>query len=129
MQLDLRDQFIKDAVGQTEQLRALKKEYWDDTCEVRQGDIKAGDLVLLWDSIRQINMSRDKKLSKRWLGPYRVSADKTNPERGSYLLEDLDGTQMPHTVPGWRIKKFIERTANDTAAEHQGLLKVWSEEQ
>jgi hypothetical protein len=92
MQLDLRDQFIKDAVDQTERLRALKKQYWDDTREIRQGDIKAGDLVLLWDSVRQIDMSRDKKLSKRWLGPYRVSADKTNPERGSYLLEDLDGT-------------------------------------
>jgi hypothetical protein len=74
--------------------------------------------------MRQINISRDKKLSKRWLRLYCVSADKTNPERGSYLLEDLDGTQMLHTVPGWRIKKFVERTADDTAAEHQGLLKV-----
>jgi hypothetical protein len=102
----------------------LKKEYWDDTCEVRQGDIKAGDLVLLWDSMRQIDMSRDKKLSKRWLRLYCVSADKTNPERGSYLLEDLNSTQMPHTVPSWRIKKFIKQTADNTAAEHQGLLKV-----
>lgn len=128
MQLDLRDQFLKDAVGQTERLRAAKKEYWDNTKEVRQHEIRVGDLVLLWDSVRQIDMSRDKKLSKRWLGPYRVSADKTNTERGTYLLEDLDGTRMPHTVPGWRIKKFFERSFEDTASEDRGLLKIWDNE-
>jgi len=47
MQLDLRDQFTKDAVARTNRLRQAKKEYWDDTKEVRNDDLKVGDLVLL----------------------------------------------------------------------------------
>jgi hypothetical protein len=34
--------------------------------------ISIGDLVLLFDSIRAVNMSSSKKLRFRWLGPYRV---------------------------------------------------------
>jgi hypothetical protein len=46
-------------------------------------------------------MSRDRKLDTKWLGSYRVRQIK--PERGTYHLEDLDGTPFPHTAPGWRF--------------------------
>ena len=39
MQLDLRDQFIKTAISKTARLRATKKEYWDDTKEIRRREI------------------------------------------------------------------------------------------
>lgn len=47
MQLDLRDQFTKEAIARTNRMRASKKEYWDDTKEIRREDITRGDLVLL----------------------------------------------------------------------------------
>ncbi|KAH7069661.1 hypothetical protein BKA63DRAFT_374344, partial [Paraphoma chrysanthemicola] len=104
MQIDLRDQFLKEAVSKITRMRASKKEYWDDTKEIRRDDLLPGILVLLWDSVREIDMSRNRKLDARWLGPYRIKTAVA--EHGTYLLEDLDGTAFAHTVPGWRLKIF-----------------------
>jgi hypothetical protein len=123
MQLDLRDQMTKDAVSKTMRMRAARKEYWDDTKEIRREDMREGDLVLLWNSLREIDMSRDKKLDARWLGPYRIH--QARPDRGTYRLEDLDGTLLPHTTPGWRLKLFRQRSLEDIAAEHRGTVKLW----
>ncbi|KAF1934555.1 hypothetical protein EJ02DRAFT_327266, partial [Clathrospora elynae] len=66
-------------------------------------------LVLLWDSLREIDMSSIRKLDARWLGPYRISSkEPSQPDRGTYRLEDLDGTLFRHTTPGWRLKVFRE---------------------
>ncbi|KAH6877448.1 hypothetical protein BKA58DRAFT_451006 [Alternaria rosae] len=126
MQLDLRDQFTKDAVTRTNRLRQSKKDYWDDTKEVRSEDLRKGDLVLLWNSIREIDMSRDRKLDTRWMGPYRVRLPR--PERGTFHLEDLDGTPFPHTIPGNRLKLFRQRTVEDIAEQDRGRMKLWNPE-
>lgn len=126
MQLDLRDQFTKDAVARTNRLRQAKKEYWDDTKEIRREELRLGDLVLLWNSIREIDMSRDRKLDARWMGPYRVR--RPWPERGTYQIEDLDGTPLPHTVPGKRLKPFRQRTSEDIAEQDRGRMKLWDPE-
>ncbi|RYN41671.1 hypothetical protein AA0114_g10630 [Alternaria tenuissima] len=123
MQLDLRDQFTKEAIARTNRMRASKKEYWDDTKEIRREDITRGDLVLLWNSVREIDMSRDRKLDTRWLGPYRVR--EAGPDRGTYRLEDLDGTPFPHTTPGKRLKLFRQRVIDDIAREDRGNMKLW----
>ncbi|KAH6852799.1 hypothetical protein B0T12DRAFT_354182 [Alternaria alternata] len=123
MQLDLRDQFTKEAIARTNRMRASKKEYWDDTKEIRREDITRGDLVLLWNSVREIDMSRDRKLDTRWLGPYRVR--EARPDRGTYRLEDLDGTPFPHTTPGKRLKLFRQRVIDDIAREDRGNMKLW----
>src|SRR4030081_1100404 len=52
-------------------------------------------------------MSRNQKLSYKWLGPYRVQ--KAIPEKGTYILEEFDGTQLAGTYSGNRLKKFVER--------------------
>jgi hypothetical protein len=126
LQLDLRDQFVKDAAARAQRLRQHKKEYWDDHREIQRTTFEPNQLVLLWDSVREIDMSRVRKLDPRWLGPYRVSARKSSsPERGTYHLEDLDGSQFRHTVPGWRLKLFIQREPEDIAAEQRGTSKIW----
>jgi hypothetical protein len=126
MQLDLRDQFVKDAASRVQRLRAGKKEFWDDHKEIRRQELRPGDLVLLWDSVREIDMSRMRKLDARWLGPYRVSMNAPpRAERGTYQLEDLDGTLFRHTTPGWRLKPFQQRTIGDINEEDRGTSKMW----
>jgi hypothetical protein len=125
MQLDLRDQFIKDAAARVRRLRALKKEYWDDHKEIQRDEFQPGQLILLWDSVREIDMSRVRKLDARWLGPYRISSTSRS-DRGTYQLEDLDGTLFRHTTPGWRIKAFKERRIEDVIAEERGTSKIWN---
>jgi hypothetical protein len=127
MQLDLRDQFVKDAAARVRRLRQRKKEYWDEHKEIQHEEFLPNELVLLWDSVREIDMSRIRKLDARWLGPYRISAKKaSNPEKGTYQLEDLDGTMFRHTTPGRCLKSFQERDPSDIAAEERGTSKMWN---
>jgi hypothetical protein len=46
-------------------------------------------------------------LAYHWEGPYRVR--KAIQEKGTYLLEDFDGSPLPGTYAGNRLKKFIEQ--------------------
>ena len=52
-------------------------------------------------------MSRSRKLSYKWLGPYRVR--KAIPDKGTYFLEEFDRTELAGTYSGNRLKKFIQR--------------------
>jgi hypothetical protein len=83
------------------------KEAFDRTRQIRQKEIKEGDLVLWHDSIAEIDMSRNRKLSYKWLGPYRVR--KAILEKGTYVLEEFDGIELSGTYAGNRLKKFVER--------------------
>jgi len=83
------------------------KESFDRTRQIRQTEIKEGDLVLKYNSITEVDMSRNRKLSYKWLGPYRVR--KAIPKKGTYILEEFDGTQLAGTYSGNRLKKFVVR--------------------
>jgi hypothetical protein len=48
-----------------------------------------GDLVLIKDIVRDLDMSRVRKLEPRWKGLFRV---KLTLVTGTYILEELDGT-------------------------------------
>ena len=54
-----------------------------------------------------MNMSTTKKLAYRWMGPYQVR--NAIPEKGTYELEEFDGTLVPGMHPGNRLKKFVKR--------------------
>ncbi|KAG9378008.1 rve domain containing protein [Pyrenophora tritici-repentis] len=49
---------------------------------------QVGDLVLVWDAIKSIDKSSDRKLDDRWRGPYRVR--EAQADKGYYRLEDLN---------------------------------------
>ena len=69
------------------------------------GKISVGDLVLVWDSLREIDMSSWRKLTYRWDGPYRV---KNIGAKGTYVLETLDGVELEPTYSSRRVKKFFK---------------------
>ena len=48
------------------------------------------------------------KLFYKWLSPYKVQ--KAIPKKGTYLLEELDGTQLAGTYSSNRLKKFIKQS-------------------
>jgi len=50
-------------------------------------------------------MLRNRKLSYKWLGPYRVR--KAIPKKGTYILKEFDGTQLASTYLENRLKKFV----------------------
>ena len=52
-------------------------------------------------------MSWNRKLSYKWLGPYRVR--KAILEKGTYILEEFDGIELSGTYSRNRLKKFVER--------------------
>jgi len=83
------------------------KESFDWTCQIRQVEIKKGDLVLKYNSIVKVDISQNRKLSYKWLGPYRVC--KAIPKKGTYILEEFDGMQLAGTYSGNRLKKFVVR--------------------
>lgn len=106
-QLQGRDEDLEEVRLRKQRKRMEGKEAFDATRQIRWAEIKEGDLVLRHDSIAEIDMSRNRKLSYKWLGPYRVQ--KAIPEKGTYILEEFDGTKLSGTYSGNRLKKFVER--------------------
>ena len=52
-------------------------------------------------------MSRRSKLGFHWLRPYKIS--KAYPDKGTYLLIELDRTPLAGMFTGNRLKKFVRR--------------------
>jgi hypothetical protein len=53
-------------------------------------------------------MSQSRKPSYKWLRPYRVR--EAIPKKGTYILEEFDGTQLASTYSSNRLKKFVQRS-------------------
>ncbi|KAF8854642.1 hypothetical protein BDZ45DRAFT_566789, partial [Acephala macrosclerotiorum] len=51
--------------------------------------------------------SKNTKLLYKWLSLYRVR--QANQLKGSYLLEEVDGTAIRRLYAGNRLKKFVKR--------------------
>ena len=104
----MRDADIQEAVHRKNRKRKESAAYFDSTHRLRKGEITEGDLVLTYDvRLMDQDKSRKTKLLYRWLGPFRVK--KANKLKGSYVLEEMDGTQVNRTYAGNRLKKFLTR--------------------
>ena len=91
--------------------REWNKEYFDSTRNIRAEALKAGDLVLVFNSRRNNDIASARKLAPRWRGPFRISEVREG--LGSYQLEELDGTQHERSYPSRLLKKFHRRTGDD----------------
>ncbi len=86
-------------------MRPGGKERHDKKYGIRATELAAQDVVMLHDPRREKDMLQ--KLAFKWLGPYRITEAVT--DKGTYLLEELDGTQLAGTFAGDRLKKFHPR--------------------
>lgn len=112
-QLQRRDKDIEEASLLLRRMRMQGKDLFDDTHQIRGEPLAVDDLVLLYDSQREANMSI--KLAFKWLGPYRIA--EIVPEKGTYLLKELNGTRLSGSIAGNRLKRFHPRQRLDTVPE------------
>ncbi|KAH5702140.1 hypothetical protein HBI20_255490 [Parastagonospora nodorum] len=110
-QFEHRDDRLKEAVDRTMRLREEGKEWFDNKATLRADPMTHGDLVLVRDVIRDLDMSRSRKLEPRWKGPFRI---KSISEKATYILEELDGAPLKATYAGNRLRKFYQRSSLDT---------------
>ena len=104
-QLQLRDDDMEEIILRKRRIREEGKDSFDQRHRIRKEEIKAKDIVLVYDSKHAMDMSSNLKLSFKWLGPYRVR--KANTLKGTYMLEEVDGTPLKGTYAGNRLKKFV----------------------
>ena len=67
--------------------------------------MKVGDVVLLPNTVLDKQWSR--KLDNSWMGPYLIRVARL--DLGTYLLDELDGTELSGVYAGDRLKKFFQR--------------------
>ena len=104
-QLERRDSDVEAALLRIRRLRSRGKEYFDNTHNIREGDFEVGMLVLLYNT--KLEKRYDVKLDFRWTGPYKIAV--AHPDKGTYQLQELDGTMLQGTMPGRRLKRFTQR--------------------
>jgi hypothetical protein len=85
-----------------------------------RGNYAPGTIVLVFNST--LLMQHGRKGEIRWLGPYRVRRQNI---RGSYELNELDGTPMNGLYAGNRLKRYYPRgyitkaTGHETASHNE----------
>ena len=114
--LQRRDEDLEEAVLHLQCMRFERKERHDKKHGICNEEQAIGSVVLLHDTKREKAMSR--KLAFKWLGPYRIY-NAVN-EKGTYLLEKLDGLRLAATFSGDRFKKF--HLANNVASTMPQIL-------
>jgi hypothetical protein len=107
LQLQRRDEDHEEISLRLRRTREQGKEHFDATHVLHTTPFEPGELVLLHNTMREADMSRDQKMLFRWLGPYRVK--KAIALKGTYVLEELNGVDLGGTVAGNRLKRFYVR--------------------
>jgi hypothetical protein len=104
-QLERRDEVIKEAHNKLMQARETSVRYWDQKLAARlQEPLDPGELVLVYN--KSLEDQWGKLFANRWNGPFKV---KEQLPKGSYLLEELDGTELKRTYAASHIKRFFPR--------------------
>ncbi|KAG9381473.1 hypothetical protein A1F94_007127, partial [Pyrenophora tritici-repentis] len=115
---------LEEAVQRTRRLRREAVESRNAKKDVPK-PFQVGDLVLVWDAIKSIDKSSDRKLDDRWRGPYRVR--EAQADKGYYRLEDLNEVAFPNTTRADRLKKFEELPEELEDSLLRGRLRLYPE--
>lgn len=110
--LQRRDEDIKKAQEAVRASREKNKAWFDKNKPIRKDKLVVGDWVLVHNT--QLEKQWSKKLDNRWLGPYKI---RSVSDKGTYLLQEPDGTHLTSVFAGERVKRFYPR---------QGILD-WEE--
>lgn len=104
-QLPRRDEDLEEAVHHLQRMRQEGKERHDEKHGIQHEKLAMGSIVLLHNTRRKKDMSQ--KLAFKWLGPYRIYHAVEG--KGTYMLEELDGSRLAGTFAGDRLKKLHPR--------------------
>ena len=100
--LDLLDEVRDQAEAKTKAYQQRMARYYDR--RVKHREFKVGDLVLRKVTLAAKDPTQG-KLGRTWEGPYRVVKFH---RRGTYHLEKLDGTALPHPWNVEHLKKYYQ---------------------
>ena len=107
-QLARKDKIIKEAHRKLLKTREASVRYWDRKMAARLREpLDPGDLVLVYN--KSLEDQWGKLFANSWNGPFKV---KEHLPKGSYLLEELDGTELKRTYAASHIKRFFPRGRN-----------------
>jgi len=104
-QLERRAEDLEEAKKNLRKARLQGKVYFDKNRRERCQELRVGDLVLLHNRVLDKQWSQE--LKNRWNGPYKIR--EICHDRGTYLLSELDGTEMKGICAGDSIQKFYAR--------------------
>ena len=104
-QLERKEDDIRQAQDTIRRSRQKNKVQFDKTHRRRKEVLKVGDMVLLHNTVLGKQWSR--KLDNHWMGPYLIRVARL--DLGTYLLDELDGTELSGVYAGDRLKKFFQR--------------------
>jgi hypothetical protein len=117
-QLARRNEDLELARIRLERSKQRNKDYFDKTKNIRKRKLEEGDLVLLYESKLENQMSR--KFINLWTGPYVVLEVR---EDGAYLIGQLDGSAN-EVVAGNRVKLFKPRKSVIQGTDDDDLIPV-----
>jgi len=107
-QLEQREEVLEEAHQILLSSRTKSVRYWDRKLAARlRKPLEEGQLVLIYN--KSLEDQWGKLFSNRWNGPFKV---KRQLPGGSYILEELDGTELKRTYAASHIKRFYPRGKN-----------------
>ena len=104
-QLESKEEDIRQAQDTIQRCRQKTKVKLDKPHRCRKEVLKVGDMVLLHNTVLDKQWFR--RLDNRWMGPYLIRL--AHPDLGTYLVAELDGTELCWVYAGDRLKKLFQR--------------------
>ena len=104
-QLESKEEDIRQAQDTIQRCRQKTKVKFDKPHRRRKQVLKVGDMVLLHNTVLDKQWFR--RLDNRWMGPYVIRLARL--DLGTYLVDELDGTELCGVYAGDRLKKLFQR--------------------
>ena len=104
-QLERKVEAIRQPQDTIRHCRQKKKVQFDNTHRDRKEILKVGDRVLIHNTMLDKQLFR--KLDNCWMGPYLIQVGCL--DLGTYLLDELEGTELNRVYARDRLKKFFQR--------------------
>jgi len=113
---EIREKVTKKKIRRTLQLER------DLQHKIEKFDLRPGSLVLVKNSA--IEMSADKKMKLRYLGPMIVVRKS---QGGAYILAELDGSVWQNKVAAFRVLLYLSRRKLNFNSKVKALLDISEE--
>ena len=94
---------MEEAVKQLKRMCMENKDYFNSLHQIHFELLKENDIVLLYNTVKDTDLSSSNILWFCWLGPYCVYWDNGN---SSYIIKELNGTVLSDSTTGNHLKHF-----------------------
>ena len=102
-QIERQDHNMEEAVKQLKRICMENKDYFDSLHQICFELLKENDMVLLHNTVKDVDLLSLNILWFCWLGPYCVHQDNRN---RSYIIKELNGIVLSDSTAGNHLKHF-----------------------